>query len=300
MIRKFTVEDVKKCIPSRERDCNKADFGYIALIGGSERYSGAIRLANMANCAMRAGAGVVKLAACRSLKNIILPSILESTFYPLSDDGEGNYVYNEEELSELIGGVSVIAVGMGIGNTTDTQKAVAFLLNNYNGILIIDADGLNAVSKLCKPDASVCDILRTSSARIILTPHPKEFSRLCGLPVDYIKNNSVEVASDFASDNNVIVLLKGSETIITDGTTGYINDRGCPGMATAGSGDVLSGIIAALCGYNKDRLLEATAAGAYIAGAAGESASEEFGDTCMIASDTARHIASAIRSIQTN
>jgi len=319
----LTKQDIKCCLYERPSNSHKGSYGYIGLIGGNIRYSGAIRLANMANCAMRSGAGVVKLAAPRSLQNVLLPNILESTYFPLSDDGQGNFIFNENEINELISGLSLVAVGMGIGNTENTKALIKYLLMNYEGTLIIDADGLNALSSLihdnsdmesadssgmesadscnktinCSARVSDYSLIDNARSKVIITPHPKEFSRLSMLPIDEVLNNGVNHAYQFSQNHHVITLLKGNVTHITDGKTIYQVDRGCPGMATAGSGDVLSGIIAAVCGYNKDKLLLATATAAYIAGFAGQIAQEKYGAISMVASDTANHIAAAIKEL---
>lgn len=278
--------DFSEVFKKRAHNSNKGTYGYIGLIGGSQNYSGAIRLSNMASHAMRCGSGVVKIAAPSSLSPIIMPAILESTFYPLSDK-DGNLIFVEEEFKKLLS-LSAIAFGMGIGNTDETRMALSYLLQNYTGVLIIDADGLNALSML---DNS---ILKNSSAQIVLTPHPKEFSRLIDTPVYDILCKPIDFAVKYANeikehlDATRIVLLKGCSTIITDGVLTYITNRGSAGMATAGSGDVLSGVIAAVCGYNPDKVLLAVTASSYITGLAGELASEQYGDISMIASDTAK------------
>lgn len=282
--------DFKEVFADRPNNCNKGTFGYIGLIGGSQCYSGAIRLANMAGCAMRSGAGVVKLAAPASLGPVIMPAILESTFYPLSDL-DGNLVFVEKEFEKLLS-LSAIAFGMGIGNTDETKKALIYLLTNYKGILIIDADGLNALSSLDNT------LLSNAACQIIITPHPKEFSRLTGEDVKEILCKPIYYALDYARSNNIIVLLKGTASVITNGDVSLVVNRGCAGMATAGSGDVLSGIMAAVAGYNKSNPLLAAAGSAYIAGLAGELASEEYGDISLIASDTASFLPKAIKYIK--
>ena len=287
--------DFSDIFRKRAHNSNKGTYGYIGLIGGSQNYSGAIRLSNMAACAMRCGSGVVKIAAPASLAPIIMPNILESTFYPLSEQ-DGNLVFVEEEFEKLLS-LSAIAFGMGIGNTEETRHALNYLLLNYSGVLIIDADGLNALSML---DDSV---IKCSKAKIVLTPHPKEFSRLINTSVPGVLCKPIDFAVEFANkikaDSNVtrIVLLKGCSTIITDGVTTYITNRGSAGMATAGSGDVLSGVIAAICGYNKNNVLLATAASSYVTGIAGELAANEYGDISMVASDTANYLAKAVKQI---
>lgn len=294
--------DIQTIIPDRKNNSNKGTYGYVALIGGSARYSGAIRLAYMANAAMRSGAGVVFCATPKSIAPLVIPNILESTIYPLSDK-DGEAVFNADELDDLIKRCRTIAFGMGIGQTEETSRMLEYLLCNYKGTIIIDADGLNCLAKM---DGKV--LQNTTCSRVILTPHLKEFSRLSGNDMESIKNNPIELAMNYARENHVIVLLKGPTTIVTDGDDVILTDRGCPGMATAGSGDVLSGILAAVCAYCdghlgenhlmyvvKDPLMQATALGAYINGRAGEIAQKRYGAVSMIASDTVNCIPEVIK-----
>lgn len=294
MTKKISEEDIRKLFPARPEDSHKGSFGYVALIGGSLEYSGAIRLAAMANSAMRAGAGVASIAAPRSICDVIAGQILEATIFPLSDVN-GKIRFSEDEFAEICTRYDVIAFGMGIGHTAETVKAVEYLLNNYEKTLIVDADGLNAMSKLDK------GVIRNTKAKLVLTPHVKEFSRLSGMNVDEIKADPGVVAASLADDLNATVLLKGSTTFVaapSDGEEQQIlyTDRGCPGMATAGSGDVLSGILAAIC-VHADNLCTAAAAGAYINGLAGEIAQKKRSDVTMTASDTALCIAEAVESV---
>ena len=313
-------EDVRCLFPARKHESNKGSFGYLALIGGSVRYSGAIRLANIANSALRAGAGVVKLAVPEGICTGITPHILESTLFPLHQKDDGFFRFEKAQWEELLRGTRAAAFGMGIGNSEDTQQAVRFLLEEYDGVLVIDADGLNALARIleeergeeaavedapmekCSEEAAVTDaklheyrsqnaskdsLLARTKAQVILTPHLKEFSRLSGYSIDQIRQEPIPLAQEFAREHKVILLLKGPCSIITDGTEVLLCDRGCPGMATAGSGDVLSGIMAAVCAANPDKLLQAAAAAAYINGAAGELAQEAYNDVTMTAGDTA-------------
>ena len=288
---KITKEDIRSCFGQRPKDANKGDFGYVALVGGSLPYSGAVRLAAMANCAMRSGAGVATVAAPASLGLLIATNMLEATFYPLSEEG-GYMLFKEDEFEKLKSRYRCIAIGMGMGNTKESRKCVEWLLNNYEGILIIDADGLNVLSSIDR------DTVKNSRAKIVLTPHLKEFERLSGTSVkDISEENKAELAGRLSRELGCIVLLKGSVTAVTDGKKAYLVEQGCPGMATAGSGDVLSGILAAVLAYNENDLLLATAAAAYINGVAGEIAEKENGQISMVASDTARHVKDAVRNI---
>ena len=276
-------------LPERRNFSNKSTYGYVALIGGSKKYSGAIRLAAMANAAMRSGAGVAMLAVPDSISPYIIPNILEATLYPLSDE-DGEIVFNESELSALASRVKTIAFGMGIGLSGETERALSYLLNNYKGRLIIDADGLTALLRIGT------DILKKASCEVILTPHNMEFSRISGLSINAILSAPVDHAKAFAKEYGCTMLLKGPSTIVTDGDTVYIVDRGCAGMATAGSGDVLSGILAATAAYIPSPL-EATALAAYVNGAAGESAQSKTNPISMTASDTVAAIPEIISKI---
>lgn len=282
--------DFKELFKPRKNYSNKGTFGYTALIGGSKRYSGAIRLAYMANAAMRSGAGVVKTAVPDSLSSAVVPQILESTLFPLSDI-KGEVQFAEKEISELIGNVKTVAFGMGIGVTEETAKILRYLLENYNGTLIIDADGLTLLSQEDK------NLLKNVKCRVVLTPHIKEFSRLTHCEIDEILINPVDMAQQYAKENGVVLLLKGPTTVITNGEETYLTDAGCAGMATAGSGDVLSGILCAVCSYCDDLLL-GVAAGAFVNGKAGELAQKKYNSISMTASDTVDCIADVISDIQ--
>lgn len=285
----LTKEDAARAFPVRKNNSHKGTYGYIALIGGNRKYSGAAKLANMAGCAMRSGAGVVKLAVPKGISDAVMPYLLESTLYPLRDNDDG-IVFDESEIAELISGVSTVAVGMGIGNSEETEKLLEYLLKNYKGKLVIDADGINALA--LHQELLEC----ATPASIVLTPHPKEFSRLSGHSMDEILNDPCGCALEYAKKNGVIVLLKGTSTVISDGKMVYITNKGCAGMATAGSGDVLSGVIASIVSYNED-ILMAVAAGSYVTGLAGEIAMREENATVMVASDTVLCIKNAIKEI---
>ena len=140
------------------------------------------------------------------------------------------------------------------------------------------------------------DILRRTACRVILTPHLKEFERLCGIPISEIQRDPVGYAEQYAKETGVILLLKGACTVVTDGETTYLVNRGCAGMATAGSGDVLSGILAGLLGFAPPTPLT-VACGAYVAGRAGELAEMEVNSVSMLASDTVAHVGEAVSEI---
>ncbi|MGM9642458.1 MAG: NAD(P)H-hydrate dehydratase [Eubacteriales bacterium] len=285
----YLYEPTAASIPERKNFSNKSTYGYVALIGGSEKYSGALRLAAMANAAMRSGAGVAMLAVPRSILPYVIPEILEATVFPLTVAG-GELAFCEGEISALAARVKTIAFGMGIGLSDGAKATLSYLLNNYSGRLIVDADGLTLLSRLGR------EAIKSAKCELILTPHNMEFSRLCGLSVSDILAAPIDCAKVFASECGCTLLLKGPSTVITDGSTVYICDRGCPGMATAGSGDVLSGILAATAAYIPDAL-EAAALAAYIGGASGELAEARSNPVSMCASDTVAAIADVIGDI---
>ena len=281
--------DAAKAFPERKHFSNKSTYGYVGLLGGSAKYIGAVKLAAMANAAMRGGAGVVKLAAPASLCVSLRADVLESTLYPLAD-AEGDLVYDEAQIDAFGKGLKAIAFGMGAGNTPETRAILTRLLQTYEGALIVDADGLNALAGMDRA------LLRQSPARLVLTPHNMEFSRLSGHTVEEILADPIPPAKAYAAETGTTLLLKGPATVVTDGDRVFLTDRGTPGMATAGSGDVLSGLLAAVCGFCPDTTLAAAAA-AWVNGRAGELAAEETGTTGMTAGDTARHIALAVREL---
>ena len=285
------LNDFKGIINDRLNYSNKGDYGYTTLIGGSLLYSGAIKLSSLSSIALRMGCGVSIIACPKDIKDYVLPYVLESTIYPLSSN-DGFVSLNRNELDYLINRTKSITIGMGLGSNDDTYNVLEYIILNYNKTLIIDADGLNLLSKNI-------DLLNKTKAKIILTPHIKEFSRLIKKDINEILDDEINLAKDFARKYDVILLLKGPTTIITDGKNVNLVNKGTSGMATAGSGDVLSGIISGLSGYMDD-LLMMTSLASYINGLAGEMASKANSNITMVASDTINNIKLAYEYIIKN
>lgn len=283
-------EDLAPLFAPRAQNSHKGNYGYVAVMGGCVEYSGAAKLANMSASALRAGCGVVTLAVPQSIVGSVSPYLLESTLLPIPSDETGHMQFCPEVLDSLLSRYAAIAVGMGWGSGAANAEILAYLLQNGKSPLIIDADGLNTLANMN------LDLLKSSTCKIILTPHLKEFERLCGLPIGEIQKDPVAHAEAFAKEYGVCLLLKGCCTVVTDGNVTYLCNRGCAGMATAGSGDVLSGILAGLCGYLPPNALT-VAAGAYLAGRAGELAEQSQNAISMVASDTVRHIAAAVSEL---
>lgn len=280
--------DVAPLFAPRKNYSHKGNYGYVAIMGGSLEYSGAAKLANMSAVALRAGCGVVTLAVPASISSAVSPYLLESTLMPIPADESGKMIYAPKILDTLLSRYASIAIGMGWGSASAYQDILSHLFKLAHQPLIIDADGLNTLATM----DLTC--LKETTAPIILTPHLMEFSRLSGHSVAEIERDPIGLAKAFAKEYGVILLLKGCCTVVTDGDVVYLSNRGSAGMATAGSGDVLSGILVGLCGYLKPEALT-VAAGAFLAGVAGELAEQKQGTVSMVASDTVNEIANAVR-----
>lgn len=281
MPKEIYIEDIKNLFLKREKDTNKGDFGKVGILGGSINYSGAIKLATMSLASLRSGCGLVKVIIPDEIVSSLSPILLEQILFPYK---------NLEDIKKSIKDLDSLAIGMGWESNENHLPILKDILENFQGNLVIDADGLNTL-------VNHVEILRTSQANIVLTPHLKEFSRLTSLSIEEIEKNKMEIAKSFAKENHVILLLKGSTTIVTNGIDVYLINYGTPGMATSGSGDVLSGILAGLLGYLDYNLLSVSA-GAIVNGLAGELAEEKNTDISMIASDTIKCIPAAIKKIR--
>ncbi|MCR4898458.1 MAG: NAD(P)H-hydrate dehydratase [Acholeplasmatales bacterium] len=283
-------DDIIPFMKKRKNFSNKGDYGYVALIGGSKNYSGAIRLAGLANIALRSGAGVATICVPKNISEIVSQNILEATILNLSSNEDG-LEFNKEELDKIMSRYKSITVGMGLGQNISISKIIEYLLNNYDKTLIIDADGLNALSKMD------LDILNKTKAEVVLTPHVKEASRLSKIEVDDILNNPVEFAKSFTKKYKSILILKGPTTIISKDEEIFFVDKGSSGMATAGSGDVLCGVLAGVSGFVPEPLNVAIV-GVYINGFSGEKAEEENGTISMVAQDTIFKIRSTVKYLE--
>ena len=266
-------KDFKNFIPKRANYSHKGSYGLVGILGGCLKYSGSVKLASMSLSALTLGAGVSRLIIPKSITQSVLPYILESTIFPI-DDENGQMIFKSEEIDKALEKITALLIGIGWDQNINNEKILNYILDNYKMPIVIDADGLNILANTnnIKPN-------------LILTPHLKEFSRLTKIPIDEISKNSIKLAKEYAKNHHIILLLKGSTTIITDGEIVYLVNKGCPGMATAGSGDVLSGILIGLLGYQKPNI-KTVAFAAYINGLAGEYAEQKKNSVSMLARDT--------------
>jgi NAD(P)H-hydrate epimerase len=229
---------------------------------------------------------VAQLAVPESIAGSVSPYLLESTL-ALLPDRDGKMIFAPDALDRVLARQAALAFGMGWGRSPEYPAILQHILQHYATPTVIDADGLNTLAEM---DLS---LLRQTKCKVVLTPHLKEMERLSGVPIAEIRKDPIRAAEAFAKAYGVILLLKGTCTVITDGEETYLVNRGCAGMATAGSGDVLSGVLAGLLGYAPCDALT-VACGAYIAGLAGELAEKDVNPISMTASDTVAHIGQAI------
>mgnify|MGYP005838048033 CR=1 FL=1 len=267
-----------KILSKRLNTTHKKACGKVFIIAGSRNMTGAATLTCRA--AMRSGAGYVALAFPEKLNNIYRELLLEAITIPCSQTEDGTF--SEDALDILIKkskGYDVVALGPGLSNNKETDELIRRFIQKVEKPLIIDADGLNAI----KNDVN---ILKKIKKKTIITPHPGEMARLSGLTVNEIQRDRDEVARKYAKEWNVIIVLKGYHTVIAhpDGRT-IVNMTGGPALATAGTGDVLLGVISALWADNIKKPLDATATAVYLHGLAGDVVAEKIGEKSVIASD---------------
>lgn len=272
----------------RKQNSHKGSFGLAGIIAGCLEYSGASKLASISLSALKNGCGISRLIVPDCIASVVAPFLLESTLKTV-DSINGCLKFSKDKIDDAIKGLTSLAFGMGLGNSEEVFETLKYILKNKNLNLIIDADGINVLAR--SPS-----LLLETKCKVLLTPHVKEFSRLSGATVDEILDNPILHAKNFALKNNVIVLLKGATTVVSDGKISYIVNRGCVGMATAGSGDVLSGILSGLFAYLPISAKN-VALGAFINGLAGEKAQKESNGISMVASDTVNQIANAINEL---
>ena len=271
MIRRLNHETVLSLLPDRNPWGHKGDFGKLLLLCGSRGYTGAAFFAAMG--ALRSGAGLVFLGVPESIYGIEAVKLNEPVIFPLPDAGGRLSADAVPEILTRFPQMDAVLVGPGLGQSEGTLAVVRAVLEKAECPVVVDADGINVLS-------AHRDLLRGRKSPTILTPHDGEFARLGGV----IGEDRMAAAAALAEELGCVVLLKGHETCITDGTDGYINPTGNPGMAVGGSGDVLAGVITALLGAGLPPL-EAAACGAWLHGAAGDRCAAELGQYGMLPTD---------------
>jgi ADP-dependent NAD(P)H-hydrate dehydratase / NAD(P)H-hydrate epimerase len=275
----------------RVREANKGSYGHVLVVGGSLGKAGAAAMAGFA--ALRAGAGLSTVATPKSVVATVAgfhPEVMTEAL-PETDEGTISRRALESIAPTLTERKTVVAIGPGISRNRETEELVRALVKPgvvpEDAVLVLDADALNAFE-------GAADGLNGHGRSIVITPHPGEMARLTGLTIAKIQANRLEVARRFAREHEVIVVLKGHRTLVAapDGTV-WVNPTGNPGMATGGTGDVLTGMIAGLIAQHPQRVLEATALAVYLHGLAGDLAAEVVGENSLVATDLVRFLPNA-------
>jgi NAD(P)H-hydrate epimerase len=285
------AQDAVPAFPRRDPAAHKGSFGHVLVVAGSVGKTGAAVLTSLA--AQRIGAGLVTLAIPESLNDIMEVKLTEVMTEPLPET-EARTLGRDalDRLVRLAEGKSVLAIGPGLGTHPSTQELVRDLLGVLRLPIVLDADGLNAL-------AGRAELLGRAAGPVILTPHPGELSRLLGIARDELLRQRIPVVQEVAGRFNVTLVLKTAHTVIASPKgDAAIVPTGNPGMATGGTGDVLTGIIAGLLAQGVDPGLAARA-GAYVHGLAGDLAAERMGQEAMLAGDLLESVPEAIRQVKT-
>lgn len=281
----LTRESVRALVPERRADAHKGDFGHVLVIAGSRGKTGAAHLAAVG--ALRAGAGLVTVATPACCQQVVATLGVEYMTEGLPDTAGGTLGPGAlEALSRL--SRDVMAVGPGLGSGEDVRAFVRDLVEQATVPLVLDADAINAFAG--EPGL----LTARDGQEIVITPHPGEMARLLGISTADVQSHRLESASNLAATHGVYVVLKGHRTIIaTPEGKVFINPTGNPGMATGGTGDVLTGIIAGWLAQVKDAEV-ACLIGVYLHGAAGDLAADDEGQVSLTAGDLAMHLGDAV------
>lgn len=283
-------KEIASALPPRPGDGHKASMGHVLVLAGSRGYTGAAALTGMG--ALRSGCGLVTLGIPRSLNMIFETKLTEVITKPLPETEATTLgLEAENEILDITKSVQALAIGPGLARHPETQALVRKLIMTVSKPMIIDADGLN----ILEGDISV---LGKRQAPTVITPHPGEMGRMLGIKADEVQKKRISISKEISTRHEIITVLKGAKTIITstDGNT-FINPTGNSGMATAGTGDVLTGVISSLIARGMD-CLEAAKAGVFIHGLAGDIAAEAVGEESLIAGDLLNCLPEAFKRLE--
>lgn len=305
-LQNISREDVCALFPPLPPRTNKGDMGRVLCVCGSYDGQGLSMCGAAyfsASAAYRSGAGIVEIFTAQKNYEALASRLPEAVFSLYDTEKEGTADICSRLCEEIKKADSVV-LGCGLGRSSTAKEMVRTVLSCASVPLVIDADGLNIVSE----SPELWSLLSAEQkARTVITPHPGEMARLSGTSIGEILSNTAETAENFAKKHGIICLLKDHRTVITDGSATFVNQSGNPGMATGGSGDVLSGIVGAILARNTladwadegrrslSPTLYRTAAAAYIHGLAGDRAAEKYGQYSLTASDILSEIHNVIR-----
>ncbi|MGO9573183.1 MAG: NAD(P)H-hydrate dehydratase [Terriglobales bacterium] len=293
-----TPLDFAPLLAPRARDANKGSYGHVLVIGGSLGKAGAAAMAGFS--ALRAGAGLSTVATPKSALATVAGFHPEIMTEPLPETEEGTISLRALESGSGLDTLlqrKTLAIGPGISRNSETAEFVRTIVKRNATSMVVDADGLNAFE-------GVADKLNGCGRILVITPHPGEMARLTGLTIAEIQANRLEVARNFAREHELIVVLKGHRTLIAGPTTAapdgtvWVNPTGNPGMATGGTGDILTGMVAGLIAQHPQHALAATALAVYLHGLAGDLASESVGESSLVATDLVRFLPQAFAEMR--
>lgn len=288
-----TPREIAPLLAPRRADANKGSFGHVLVVGGSLGKAGAAAMAGMS--ALRVGAGLSTVATAKSVLPTVAGFHPELMTDPLAETDCGTISLRALEygrMDALLKGKTVLALGPGISRETETSEFVRTMVARYKLPMVVDADGLNAFE-------GCAEKLHGRDHPLVITPHPGEMARLCGSTVKEILRDRINVARTFAREHQCVTVLKGHRTLIAEpGGEIWVNTTGNPGMATGGTGDILTGMVAGFMAQNPDRLLESVLAAVYLHGLAGDVARDTLGEQCLVATDLLTGLPEAMRRVR--
>ena len=287
----ITAREIAPLIGPRPLAANKGNFGHVLVVGGSLGKAGSAAMAGMA--ALRSGAGLSTIATPKSVLSTVAGFHPEVMTEPLDETNDGTISTSaSERMNALIKGMTVLAIGPGISRNPETSEFVRNLVMKCKTPLVLDADGLNAFEDRAGD-------LNGQGRSIVITPHPGEMARLAASTIAAVQRDRTNVARTFAREHELIVVLKGHRTLIAqpDGTV-WVNTTGNPGMATGGTGDILTGMVAGLIAQNPQHITEAVIAAVHLHGLAGDAARESMGEHSLVATDLIRALPEAFRRVR--
>jgi len=287
----ITARDIAPLIGSRPAESNKGSYGHVLVLGGSLGKSGAAAMAGMA--ALRAGAGLSTVAAPKSVQATVAGFHPELMTEPLPETQAGTIAASaQDRVAELAKGKSVLAIGPGISRDPQTSELVRVLLAKLQLPLVVDADGLNAFE-------GRADELSGKGRTLVITPHPGEMARLTGSSIAEVQKDRLGIARKFARARELIVVLKGHRTLVVkpDGEA-WVNTTGNPGMATGGTGDILTGMVAGMIAQHPKDAFAAALTAVHLHGLAGDVMRERVGEYSLVATDLLQGLPEAFRRTQ--
>jgi len=286
----ITPPDLRKLLAEREAESNKGSYGHVMVLGGSVGKAGSAAMVGMA--ALKAGAGLSTIATPKSILPTVAGFYPEVMTEPLEETEVGSIsmrAMGYGHIDALVKGKDVLAVGPGISRHKETSEFIRKVVEKFSAPMVLDADGLNAFEG-CN------EKLNGKERMLVLTPHPGEMARLTGLTIPQIQADRIGIARRFAVEHHVILVLKGHRTLVAEPSgLVWVNTNGNPGMATGGTGDILTGMIAGLMAQYPVRCLRAVLAAVYLHGLAGDVAREVNGEHSLTATDLLRALPEAFR-----